>query len=229
MSPRDEHAAKADSERIWSRLAAGISAAFGFMTRLGPARIVPPETFARCLAWFPFVGLALGLLATIPVFALSGFGAGAVDSSRATTGALLYVGFLAWLTRGLHWDGLSDVADAWGSGARGESFWEIMKDSRCGAFGVLGLVFFAGGQLLLAREALRLGLWGSLILAPIAGRATLVCLAWAGRSLSRTGLGQIFLAGATPLVAISCALQAAVAGLLLIPWEGFVLSVALCA
>ncbi|WP_167590511.1 adenosylcobinamide-GDP ribazoletransferase [Oceanidesulfovibrio indonesiensis] len=192
------------------------------MTRIGPARIVSPEAFAGTLVWFPIVGLVLGLLATFAVFALGGFVDGAVDSSRATAGALLYVGLSAWLTRGLHWDGLSDVADAWGSGAQGEKFWQIMKDSRCGAFGVLGLVFFAGGQLLVVRESLQLGAWGALVFAPIAGRVALVCLAWAGRSLSRPGLGQSFLAGATPFVALSCLLQATVAGFLLMRWEACV-------
>lgn len=207
----------------------GLPVALGFMSRIGPARIVLPEAFAGTLVWFPFVGLVLGLLVTLAVYALDGFASGATDSSRATAGALLYVGLSAWLTRGLHWDGLSDVADAWGSGAQGEKFWEIMKDSRCGAFGVFGLVLFAGGQLLLVREALQLGAWGALIFAPIAGRAALVCLAWAGRSLSRPGLGQSFLAGATPVVALFCILQAKVAGFMLIRWEAYVFSFVLCA
>lgn len=56
----------------------------------------------------------------------------------AVTGGLT-VGLLAFLTRGLHLDGLADTADALGSGAPAERALEIMKDSRTGAFGVMAV------------------------------------------------------------------------------------------
>lgn len=202
----------------------GAAIALGFLTRLGPARFFTPEALARSIVWFPCVGLVVGAICTAAVYGLAELAVGAPMGARATAGAVLYVALSAWLTRGLHWDGLADVADAWGSGAHGERFWEIMKDSRSGAFAVFGMVLVGGGQLLLVREAIALESWGAFIFAPIAGRAACVCLAWAGRKLSRPGLGQKFLAGATPLVAIFCVLQAKVVGLMLIRWEAYVFS-----
>ncbi|QJT10089.1 adenosylcobinamide-GDP ribazoletransferase [Oceanidesulfovibrio marinus] len=202
----------------------GAAIALGFLTRLGPARVFSPGALARSIVWFPFVGLVVGAICTAAVYGLEILAAGAPLGARATAGAVLYVALAAWLTRGLHWDGLADVADAWGSGARGERFWEIMKDSRSGAFAVFGLVLVGGGQLLLVREVISLGGWGALVFAPIAGRAACVCLAWAGRTLGRPGLGQMLLAGATPLITIFCVLQAKVVGLMLIRWEAYVLS-----
>jgi adenosylcobinamide-GDP ribazoletransferase len=52
----------------------------------------------------------------------------------------LAVLFLAWLTRGLHLDGLADAADALGGGTTIERRLAIMKDPHVGAFGVIALI-----------------------------------------------------------------------------------------
>jgi len=36
---------------------------------------------------------------------------------------------------GLHLDGLSDIADGWGSGRSGSALKEVIKDSSCGPYG----------------------------------------------------------------------------------------------
>jgi adenosylcobinamide-GDP ribazoletransferase len=180
-------------------------AALGFLTRLGPALRDPD--MAGCVAYFPLVGATLGLMLAAPL-ALGLFG------GHPLAGAFAYaVGNLA-LTRGLHLDGFADVADAWGSLARGERFFAIMKDSRIGAFGGMALVVALLGQTCLGAECLGAGRVWLLAAAPVAGRAVAVVLMRLCRDLARPGLGAMFLAGATPSAtafAVACGLVALVA------------------
>lgn len=73
----------------------------------------------------------------------------------APAAAALLLCFGVWLTGGLHLDGLADTVDGLGGGATPEDRRRVMKDSRVGAFGVMGLVlvlllkfacFLAGGE-----------------------------------------------------------------------------------
>ncbi|GAA4845834.1 adenosylcobinamide-GDP ribazoletransferase [Kitasatospora terrestris] len=81
----------------------------------------------------PAVGVVLGALAA---------GAGALLAWRGgpPLGAVGAVAVLAALTRGLHLDGLADVADGLGSGKPAEDALRIMKQSDIGPFGVLTLL-----------------------------------------------------------------------------------------
>lgn len=108
-------------------------AAFSFLTRLAPPRLFCERDMAASMAWAPLVGFVLGAFSLAPVLA------GIAPSSPALR-ALVWISIMAWATRALHWDGLADCMDAWGSGARGEKFQTILKDSRCGSFGVLAIV-----------------------------------------------------------------------------------------
>jgi adenosylcobinamide-GDP ribazoletransferase len=78
----------------------------------------------------PVVGL---LLAVVPTALL------ALDWSPLVM-AVLAIGTLAVLSRGLHLDGLADTADGLGSGRRAEVALAIMKKSDIGPFGVVTLV-----------------------------------------------------------------------------------------
>ena len=97
----------------------------------------------RSMAVFPLVGLTLGGLLVGIDFVL-----GRIFPWEVT--ALLLVMLLAVVTGALHLDGLADVCD--GLAARGgrERFLAVMKDSRVGAVGVVGLVL----AILLKYEAL---------------------------------------------------------------------------
>lgn len=181
-------------------------AATAFMTRLAPARIHSDEDMAAAVKYFPLVGVVLGGLVTLP-FHLGLF------ATSPWIQAWMLAGFSLWATRGLHWDGWADIFDAWGSGERGERFWEILKDSRIGAFGVMALVMGLGGQILLLHEALAVKAYGAVAFSFVLGRALCVGLAYTGRKLARGGgLGRLTLAGATPwalLVALGLVLVTA--------------------
>ena len=145
----------------------GTRNALAFLSRLAtPASTENGKAdLADAVPFYPLVGVILGGIAALPTFfvpSLAGW---------------LYPLILAWLTRGLHWDGLADLADACGSNATGDKFWEIIKDSRIGAFGVMALVFGIIGQILAAKSCIESGAIYALILAPACGRAMIIALA----------------------------------------------------
>ena len=122
--------------------------AVAFLSRLAPSR---DANFGSALAWFGVAGLCVGAVASLGAWlahaAAIGIGR-AAGPVAALIGGLAWISLEIWLTRGLHWDGCADLADALGSGARGERFWQIMKDSRLGAFGALALILGTLAQLL---------------------------------------------------------------------------------
>ena len=151
--------------------------ALAFLTRLAPPR--PSCTAASLSAAMPFfapVGLVIGALCTLAAFAAlwafdkPTYGV-AGNIVAAALAAWAWMVCEIWSTRGLHWDGLSDLGDAVGSGAEGERFWTILRDSRLGAFGALHmLVAFSGLWLSLVGHLVQ-GQWIALVLAPAWGRA----------------------------------------------------------
>jgi adenosylcobinamide-GDP ribazoletransferase len=92
------------------------------------------RTAAAAMYWAPFVGLVLGAAAAGVLLACR---AGHTGSLLA---AALAVAALAALTRGLHLDGLADLADGLGSRRPADQALDIMKRSDIGPFGVVTLV-----------------------------------------------------------------------------------------
>jgi adenosylcobinamide-GDP ribazoletransferase len=100
-------------------------------------RAPDPHEWARSMAWFPLVGLALGGILAGAAMTLSPV------FSRQVTDALLLV-LLVVMTRGLHQDGVADTLDGWLGGRSPEQRLMIMRDSRIGAFGATGLILTLG-------------------------------------------------------------------------------------
>jgi len=110
--------------------------ALGTFTRVP----VPPPTSVnqsiagQAIALAPFTAALLALICGIPLlFAYS-------DAPHALL-AIFSVALLAWLTRGMHLDGLADVADGLGSNKPAALALEIARKSDIGPFGVITLVF----------------------------------------------------------------------------------------
>ena len=96
----------------------------------------PPDRRTAALAMYcaPVVGALLGAAAA---GVLIGCRAG---RSGPLLAAVLAIGVLAALTRGLHLDGLADLADGLGSRKPAGAALDIMKRSDIGPFGVLTIV-----------------------------------------------------------------------------------------
>ncbi len=188
----------------------------GFLTRLAPARVIPEQSMNRCMRYMAPVGAVLGAVVALP-FWLGLF------SGHPWIQAWLMVGLSVILTRGLHLDGLADVCDAVTTHTDPERFWEVVKDSRSGAFGVIGLVMALGGQIALFHAMAERGRFDAVVWTCILGRAGGVWLGYHVRHLVRPGLGKLYVDGATLGVALATAVMTFFAGLWL---TGFYATVA---
>ncbi|MEV4010045.1 adenosylcobinamide-GDP ribazoletransferase [Nonomuraea angiospora] len=187
------------------RLPHGLSFAIGTLS-VFPVRVerVDREVAGQAMTLAPMIGLALGLVAGLPLF-LPG---------PPLLGAALAVGLLAVLSRGLHLDGLADLADGLGSGKPAAQALDIMKKSDIGPFGVMTLVLTLLVQVVAAAGA---G-YAALVTACVAGRLALTWACRAGVPAARPdGLGAM-VAGtvrrpAPALVTLAALLGAAAIGL----------------
>ncbi len=93
-----------------------------------------PEHLNNSIRYFPLLGWLTGSVSAAVFFLFNVY----FDTSIALIFSML-VSVL--ITGGLHEDGFADVCDGFGGGWTKEKILAIMKDSRVGAFGVLGLVF----------------------------------------------------------------------------------------
>jgi adenosylcobinamide-GDP ribazoletransferase len=90
-------------------------------------------------AWaFPVVGAGVGAVAAIA------FGLAVGLSLPPLAVALLAVTAGTLVTGALHEDGFADVADGFGGGRDAEAKRRIMRDSRIGSYGVMGLILVVG-------------------------------------------------------------------------------------
>ncbi len=109
--------------------------ALQFLTRI-PVKIkgeIAPEDYGRSMAWFPAVGLVLGLLLVL-IFKL----AAALFPKPAAE--MLVITAYMFLTGAIHIDGLADTFDGlYGGRGDKEKTLAIMKDSAVGAVGALAI------------------------------------------------------------------------------------------
>jgi adenosylcobinamide-GDP ribazoletransferase len=137
-------------------------AAVAFLTRVptGGEPFVEGE-LAWAPAFFPIVGLLLGCALAALHRALWPLG--------RMADAVFVVGASLWLTGALHEDGLADTCDALGGGRDRARVFEILKDSRIGAFGACAIVVSILGRVALLDRLGRDCLW-ALPLAACAAR-----------------------------------------------------------
>ncbi len=117
--------------------------ALGYFTRLPvPAWVAwSPERLARAAAYLPLVGWVVGLAGAAALAAL----ALVLPVSLAV---LLSIALTVRLTGALHEDGFADACDGLGGGWDKAQILAIMKDSRIGSYGAIGIVL-----MLLAKAA----------------------------------------------------------------------------
>jgi adenosylcobinamide-GDP ribazoletransferase len=147
----------------------GFLRALSFLTVLPVGASISSEgkDLARSMAFFPFAGLLIGLLLTLGYYLFSIF------LPRPII-LWLTIGLLAFLTRGLHLDGFADTMDGLASGGTREKILEVMRDSRIGAFGVIGLILLIGAKYLALDQIPSASVYYSLILMTVAGRNSMV-------------------------------------------------------
>lgn len=115
-----------------------------FYTRIPcPAWVDHSEEYLnKATVYFPVIGwIAGGLGAVVYYGGTLAFGAEISVAMSMIAGILL--------TGAFHEDGFADVCDGFGGGWTKEKILEIMKDSRVGAYGAIGLVLVLGFKFLL--------------------------------------------------------------------------------
>lgn len=139
--------------------------ALQFFTRVPVPRWVgfQSEWLQQSARYYPLVGLFVGLATSLVYMA-------AVWFLPQGVAVLLSISAGVYLTGAFHEDGFADVCDGMGGGYTPERIFQIMKDSRIGTYGTVGL------GLLLALKAMSLFYMDA---------ATVVGALCAGHSLSR--------------------------------------------
>lgn len=122
--------------------------AFSFLTILVKGKEYSEESMQQSVYFYPVAGAVVFFLSAC--FSLLFL----CLLKNYVLAALLFLFAECILTRGLHHDGLADIADAAGSGKSGEEFRTILKDSRMGSFGVIALIFYFLFALVLLSELL---------------------------------------------------------------------------
>jgi len=162
--------------------------ALGFLTVLPTARNLPmePERLARSMGFFPAAGLGLGLGLVVVNWLLEGL------IPRSVLDCLLLLILIA-LTGALHLDGIADLLDGLAGGKDREGILRIMKDSRVGAIGVVGLVMVLLLKYLSLFNVPLVNKSAALMFMPCAGRWIQVVLAAFCRYVrSEGGTGSVF-------------------------------------
>lgn len=173
-------------------------AALRFLTVIPVPGALGSQTaeLAGGLAFFPLVGLLLGLLA-----ALIAATAGQLLTAAVT--ATLVVLLLLALSGGLHIDGLADSADGLFSSRPRQRCLEIMRDSHVGTMGVVAIVMVLALKITALAGLTPKRLVMAAILMPLAGRCLqMATMAFLPYARPEGGLASLFYARKTKKTAI---------------------------
>lgn len=114
-----------------------------FLTRIpvpGIAALSPPAVavgLVRAVGWFPLVGTLIGAITAAVTL-----GAAPLWPAYIAVAIALIVEIR--LTGAFHEDAVADFCDGFGGGQRAEDILRIMKDSRIGSYGTIGLTLALG-------------------------------------------------------------------------------------
>lgn len=113
--------------------------ALQFLTRIPVPGWVgfQPEWLQACLRYFPLAGAVVGLWGALVL-------AGAAWYWPPAVAVVLSMGATAWLTGCFHEDGWADTCDGLGGSVSRDKALVIMKDSRIGTYGAVGLMVMLG-------------------------------------------------------------------------------------
>lgn len=147
-----------------------------------------PAELAGSMVWYPFVGVVLGAILAIWDLLLRQWLSSEVS-------AVIGVGLLVMLTRGLHQDGLADTLDGLAGGRTPSDRLAIMKDPRIGALGATGLTLSLILRCAAVATLPEAGRFSTLLCMPVMGRWAMVVGAYgATHARAEGGLAAPFLA-----------------------------------
>ena len=198
--------------------------ALSFLTILPVGKLLLSEEkgLARSMAFFPLVGLVIGLLSASGYYLLT------LLFPKSLV-LWLTIGLLAYLTRGLHLDGFADTMDGVASGGTKEKILEVMRDSRIGAFGVVGLILLIGAKYYALDQISNPSLPYSLILMAVMGRNSMVLVCYrSAYARPNEGLGRPFTENLGSREMVLSLVSASGIALLLMGLKGILVFLGIC-
>lgn len=167
-------------------------AALEFLTAipLPRHREASPEEVERSIIYFPVVGLIIGLILAGLDWLLE------LILPPSVANGLLLVSLVV-ITGALHLDGFIDTCDGIAGHKTVEERWQIMHDSRSGAFGIIGAVLLLLIKYVSLNSIPKDLLVPTLVLMPVVSRWAMVYAVFAYPYARPTGLGKIFKQGAS--------------------------------
>lgn len=193
--------------------------ALQFLTIL-PIKIKPAikkESFGKSLLYFPIIGTLIGLALSLITF-LFGF------LPNLVIGVFILIASII-ITGGIHLDGFADTCDGFYGSKPKEKILEIMRDSRTGVMGVIGVV-----SLLLLKFALIVAipqdiLWKVLIMMAVFARWSQVLACFTSNYARQEGKAKYFIEYASKKELMVGGLFAIALFLLLVKMNGIILFV----
>jgi adenosylcobinamide-GDP ribazoletransferase len=162
-------------------------AALRFLTTipLPERRETSPEQLGRATAYFPVVGLIIGLVLAALNWLLN------FIMPSAVVNALLIV-ILVLITGALHLDGFVDTCDGIAGNKTVEDRWRVMRDSRAGAFGIVGVVLLLLVKYVSLNSIPEVLMMATLLFMPVISRWSMVFAIFAYPYARPSGLGTAF-------------------------------------
>ncbi len=148
-------------------------------------RELSPEQMGRATTYFPVVGLIIGLI-------LAGLNWLLLLILPAVVVNALLVVALVIITGAMHLDGLADTCDGIAGHKTTEERWQVMRDSRTGAFGVVGIVLVVLLKYATLNNIPPVFMTAVLIFMPVASRWAMVYAIYAYRYARPAGLGTAY-------------------------------------
>lgn len=187
--------------------------ALQFLTRLpvpGTARLTAGQAadgLVRAVGWFPLIGALVGAVTAATALTT-------VNVWPAMVAVVIALAVEALVTGAFHEDAVADFCDAFGGGQSSEDVRRIMKDSRIGTYGGLGLILAVGLRaaltIALVQHMAALAAFAAIVAAATFGRLLVVALmllvspAQGGGGLAKdvasgVGFSTLLLAAATAM------------------------------
>jgi len=163
----------------------GILLAIQFLTRIPVKKVIEynNKNLRIAISAFPLIGLIIGLISGLLFRIL------VVYDDQVAAGVCILA--MVILSGGLHLDGLSDTLDGFLSGREKERTMEIMKDSRLGTFGALGLILVILLKFVFL-SVLGIDGWIGIPVAMAGGRLSAAWMIWRFPPARKEGLGSMF-------------------------------------
>jgi adenosylcobinamide-GDP ribazoletransferase len=164
----------------------GFLAALKFLTIIPlPGRKLSPREVGGSIAYFPAVGAIIGLILVGLNWLLG------LVLPQALVNILLVVS-LAIVSGGLHLDGFVDTCDGMVGHKTVPQRWRVMKDSRAGAFGIIGVCCLLLVKYVSLNSVPACWLVPTLVLMPVVSRWAMVYAVFAYPYAKPSGLGRAF-------------------------------------